>query len=53
MVLFFSIIIASIIGIIYGKVNRNKAVLAISAIVLIFIVAIMIVYSYLYAQNPY
>ena len=53
MILFIILTIAAFIGIGYGIVKKNKILVVASVIVLIFIAIILLVYSYLYAKNPY
>lgn len=47
------LIVASLIGLIYGIVKKNKSVTILSVIALIVIAIIYIVYSYLYSLTPY
>ena len=53
MVLGLVIIVASLIGLIYGIKKKNKTLMVSSVIALIVIAIIWIVYSYLYSINPY
>ncbi|MBP2654634.1 MAG: hypothetical protein H6Q73_2203 [Firmicutes bacterium] len=53
MALGISLIIVSLIGLIYGIIKKSKA-LIISSVIILFIIAIIgIVYSYLYSLTPY
>lgn len=47
------LIVASLAGLIYGRMKKNKTLMVSSAIVLIAIAIIWIAYSYLYSLNPY
>lgn len=53
MLLFIILTIAAFIGIGYGIVQNKKTLIVASVIMLIFIVIILLVYSYLYAKTPY
>jgi len=53
MALGFFLIAVSLIGLIYGRMKKNKTVTAASVTMLIIIGIIWIVYSYLYSLNPY
>jgi len=53
MALGLALIVASLVGLIYGIVNKNKKYIIISIIALILIAAIAVVYIYLYSLNPY
>lgn len=53
MALGISLIAASLIGLIYGIVKKNKSVIISSVIALIVIAIIYFVYSYLYSLTPY
>lgn len=43
----------AVIGIIYGIKKDSKASIIASAALLVFIIVALLVYSYLYSQNPY
>lgn len=53
MLLFIILSTIAFIGIIYGIVKKNKTFVMSSVILLIIIALILLIYSYLYAQNPY
>lgn len=53
MVLGISLSLAALIGIIYGIIRKNKALVVASIITLVIIAIIWVVYSYLYSLNPY
>jgi len=53
MVLGISLILISLIGLIYGITKKRKAYIIASAIALIIIAIIWIVYQYLYSLTPY
>lgn len=53
MVLGIILIMASLTGLIYGKMKENKTLIVSSVLMLIIIAIIVIVYSYIYSINPY
>jgi hypothetical protein len=53
MVLVIFLILTALIGIIFGITKKNKVSLIASVVLLIFIITVLLVYSYLYSKNPY
>jgi len=53
MVLGISLIIISLLCLMYGIIKKRKVLIISSVIALILIAIIYIVYSYLYSLNPY
>jgi riboflavin transporter FmnP len=53
MVLVIVLNIIAVVGIFYGIAKKNKTILYSSITGLIIIEVLILVYNYLYAQNPY
>lgn len=53
MMLGYTLILISVIGMIYGIVKKNKVSLIASVILLLFVIVVYLIYSYLYSLNPY
>ncbi len=53
MVLVIVLSLLGLIGLVYGIVKKKKAIMIASAIGLILIAILLIVYNYLYSLNPY
>ena len=53
MALGITLMVASLIGLIYGIRKKNKALVVVAVIALLIIAVLWIVYSYLYSLNPY
>ncbi|WP_373470798.1 hypothetical protein [Carnobacterium alterfunditum] len=53
MIPFIILTIAAIIGIVYGSVKQSKLMIIGSAALLVFIIIFLLVYTYLYSENPY
>lgn len=53
MVLVGMLILFGVIGIIYGAIKKRKKLIIGSITLLIVVSILLIIYTYLYAQNPY
>ena len=53
MALVISIVLAALVGIIYGVLKKNKKAVVLSVIALVVLAILMLIYLYLYSQNPY
>lgn len=53
MILVIVLSLIGVAGIIYGMVKKNRKIVIASVSGLIVLIILLLVYSYLYAQNPY
>ncbi|MGO1059362.1 hypothetical protein ACTL32_09570 [Planococcus sp. FY231025] len=53
MVLVIVLAVLGIIGIIYGMAKNNRRIVMASIVGMIMLTILLLVYMYLYAQNPY